>query len=556
MIANIENLFMFCGGLGMFLFGMNNMSDGIQKVAGNRMKELLGILTNNRLMGVLVGALITAIIQSSGATTVMVVGFVNAGIMNLAQAVGVIMGANIGTTITAWIVSLGQVGETFKALSPSLYAPLILGIGSLLIMFSKKQGKKIAGEILVGVGLLFIGLDFMQAAAKPYTNLPIFATIFEALGNNPILGILVGVIVTAIMQSSSASVGILQTLAATGGAVTFSSAVFISLGSNIGSCCTALLSSLGAPRNAKRTAVIHLTFNTIGVILFGTALTIYFQFDRAFANMAINSVTISIFHTIFNVICTILLFPFANLLVKISGMIVKESPAEKNAVATEESMAIRRLDRRILESPAIAVSFVNKEVAHMGYLTAENVMLVAQIAKDLDQEKIDKVNENEETINHLERILTDYLIEVNNLSLTKGQHQTVNNLFYTISDIERVGDHAQNIAELMQSLRDSEIEFSETGKQDLEMIFNAVQESFCTAVEARECGSMEYACKVESLEDRVDNLEEELRAKHIQRLSAGECKTSAGVVFLDIISNLERISDHADNIAGYVKEEH
>ena len=265
-IADVSNLFTFCGGLGMFLYGMHVMSDGIQRSAGEKMKNLLGILTNNRLTAVLVGALITAIIQSSGATTVMVVGFVNAGLMTLTQAVGVIMGANIGTCITAWIVSMESLGDAFKAMSPTLYAPLIICIGAFLIMFSKKNGRKDVGNILIGLGLLFLGLDFMKNGAGEYTDLPIFTTAFQLFSANPILGIAIGMIVTAIMQSSSAAVGILQMLASTGGVVTAASAIYISLGSNIGSCVTALLSSMGTTRNAKRTAVMHLTFNIVGTI--------------------------------------------------------------------------------------------------------------------------------------------------------------------------------------------------------------------------------------------------------------------------------------------------
>ena len=309
-ITDVGNLFMFAGGLGMFLYGMHSMSGGIQKTAGNKMKELLGILTSNHFMAVVVGALVTAIIQSSGATTVMVVGFVNAGIMTLTQAVGVIMGANIGTCITAWIVSLGQLGDAFKAFSPSLYAPLLVGIGAFLIMFSKKAKKQTVGEILVGLGLLFIGLDFMGDAAGDYLHLPIFTRAFELFGSNPILGILIGVIVTAIMQSSSAAVGVLQTLAAAGGVVTASSAMYISLGSNIGSCCTALLSSLGESRNAKRSAVIHLTFNVLGALVWGSGLFVLFQFRPAFGTMGIDSVGISVFHTIFNLVCTVNLLDF------------------------------------------------------------------------------------------------------------------------------------------------------------------------------------------------------------------------------------------------------
>ncbi len=557
-IADVSNLFTFCGGLGMFLYGMHVMSDGIQRSAGEKMKNLLGILTNNRLTAVLVGALITAIIQSSGATTVMVVGFVNAGLMTLTQAVGVIMGANIGTCITAWIVSMESLGDAFKAMSPTLYAPLIICIGAFLIMFSKKNGRKDVGNILIGLGLLFLGLDFMKNGAGEYTDLPIFTTAFQLFSANPILGIAIGMIVTAIMQSSSAAVGILQMLASTGGVVTAASAIYISLGSNIGSCVTALLSSMGTTRNAKRTAVMHLTFNIVGTILFGTVLYIVFLFNQTLRVAPITSVGISIFHTVFNIICTILLFPFANVLVKISDIVVpkkEEAMEQKQDSNSEENAALRHLDKRILESPAFAVEAASREVVHMGEITLQNTRLALEAITTQEMDMVQKVYENEKTINNLEKMLTEYLVKVNNLSLTDHQHLIVSNLFYTVNDIERVGDHTENIAEQVEYMINNQIHFSETGKKDIQDIGNTAAKAFAYSIECREKNSKEALRKVINLEDDVDTLEEDLRAKHIQRLSAGECDPSSGVVFLDIIGNLERISDHATNIVGYVRDE-
>lgn len=557
-IADVSNLFTFCGGLGMFLYGMHVMSDGIQRSAGEKMKNLLGILTNNRLTAVLVGALITAIIQSSGATTVMVVGFVNAGLMTLTQAVGVIMGANIGTCITAWIVSMESLGDAFKAMSPTLYAPLIICIGAFLIMFSKKNGRKDVGNILIGLGLLFLGLDFMKNGAGEYTDLPIFTTAFQLFSANPILGIAIGMIVTAIMQSSSAAVGILQMLASTGGVVTAASAIYISLGSNIGSCVTALLSSMGTTRNAKRTAVMHLTFNIVGTILFGTVLYIVFLFNQTLRVAPISSVGISIFHTVFNIICTILLFPFANVLVKISDIVVpkkEEAMEQKQDSNSEENAALRHLDKRILESPAFAVEAASREVVHMGEITLQNTRLALEAITTQEMDMVQKVYENEKTINNLEKMLTEYLVKVNNLSLTDHQHLIVSNLFYTVNDIERVGDHTENIAEQVEYMINNQIHFSETGKKDIQDIGNTAAKAFAYSIECREKNSKEALRKVINLEDDVDTLEEDLRAKHIQRLSAGECDPSSGVVFLDIIGNLERISDHATNIVGYVRDE-
>lgn len=559
-ITDVSNLFTFCGGLGMFLYGMHVMSDGIQRSAGEKMRNLLGILTNNRLTAVLVGALITAIIQSSGATTVMVVGFVNAGLMSLTQAVGVIMGANIGTCITAWIVSMESLGGAFKAMSPTLYAPFIVCIGAFLIMFSKKNEKKDIGNILIGLGLLFLGLDFMKNGAGEYTDLPIFTTAFSLFSSNPILGIAIGAIVTAIMQSSSAAVGILQMLASTGGVVTTASAVYISLGSNIGSCVTALLSSMGTTRNAKRTAVMHLTFNVVGTILFGTILYLIFTFNHSIAVTGISSVGISVFHTVFNIVCTILLFPFAKVLVKISGIVIPEGKEEADGAETdkaqqEETTVLRHLDKRILESPAFAVEAVSREVVHMGEVTLQNTKLALDAIRTSDMEKVQQIYKTEKTINNLEKMLTEYLVKINNLSLTDHQHLVVSNLFYTVNDIERVGDHTENIAEQVEYMIKNQVTFSGTGMDDIQNIGNAAAKAFRYSIQCREKSSKDALRKVINLEDDVDALEEELRAKHIQRLSAGKCDPSSGVIFLDILGNLERISDHATNIAGYVKDE-
>lgn len=555
-INDLQNLFTFAGGLGMFLFGMHSMSAGIQKSTGQKMQELLGILTNNRLMAVLVGALITAIIQSSGATTVMVVGFVNAGIMTLTQAVGVIMGANIGTCITAWIVSLGQLGDSFKAVSPSLYAPLLVGVGAFMIMFCKKQRQKTYGEILVGLGLLFIGLDFMKNSATVYTDLPIFTKAFALFGSNPILGIAIGALVTGIMQSSSAAVGILQTLASTGGVVTAASAIYISLGSNIGSCFTALLSSIGAPRNAKRAAVIHLSFNVIGTLIFGTLIFVFSLFNPMLKQMGIDSVGISVFHTIFNIICTIVLFPFANKLVTLSGVLVKGEEDDIPADADEETVTLRHLDKRILETPSFAVENAILEVVHMGKTTYENMQRAFDCVLSYDKEKIEKVYETEKTINKMEKLITEYLVKISNLTLNEEQHTIINNLFYSVSDIERVGDHTENIAELVDYRDGNQIQFSEEACVELQEIMEMVSNAFRYSIKAREDVSVEDATKVVKYEDMVDNMEEELREKHIERLSKQLCKPTNGVIFLDIISNLERISDHAYNLAGYVMSEH
>lgn len=544
----LGTLFTFVGGLGMFLYGMNVMADGLQKSAGGKMKQLMGILTRNRLLAVVVGALVTAIIQSSSATTVMVVGFVNAGIVNLTQAVGVIMGANVGTTITGWLVSMNEWGAIFK---PSFFAPLLIGIGAFTIMFSKKEKRKDVGEILIGFGVLFIGLSFMSDAIKPYSDSPIFSNAFAVLGKNPILAILAGAVVTAIIQSSSASVGILQTLAMNG-VVGWNSAVFITLGQNIGTCVTALLSSAGANKTAKRAAVIHLLFNVIGAVIFGILMFVVFRIDPVFANSSINSVEISIFHTIFNISNTLILFPFANLLVKLSGLIVDDSKQE--AIDGEEVNLIH-LDDRILETPSFAVENAVKESINLGRVTLKNTETAMQAILQNDINKANEVFKTEKLIDKYEQKITEYLAKINNLSINEEQHKLVSDLFYTISNIERVGDHAENLAELAVSKIDHNIWFSDSAYKELEGICNIALQSFENAILSRETENLEYIRKVVQLEDQVDALEEELREKHIERLSKNQCDSETGVIFIDALVNLERISDHSLNIANYVKEE-
>ncbi|HIT64963.1 MAG TPA: Na/Pi cotransporter family protein [Candidatus Ventrimonas merdavium] len=557
-VSDVSNLFGFLGGLGMFLYGMTIMADGMQKTAGSKMSSFLGMLTNNRFLAVALGALITAIIQSSGATTVMVVGFVSAGVLTLNQAVGVIMGANIGTTITAWIVSMSQLGDAFEIMKPGFYAPAIIGIGALLLVFAKGPKKRMAGEISIGLGLLFIGLDFMSGSISPYTDAPIFADAFALLGGNPLLGMVIGAVVTAILQSSSASVGILQTLAMNG-VVTTNAAIYITLGQNIGSCVTAMISSMGSSRTAKRAAVIHLTFNVIGAILVGSLGFVFFAMRPDFAASEISAVQISMFHTVFNLSMTAILFPFANQLVKISGLVVKEKE-EKQAVADEVqdqemAAALKHLDKRIFESPAFALETASLEVVHMGQITLDNVKLALESLLEGSAEKAQEVYKVEKTINNMEKMLTEYLIKVDSLSLTERQKQVATNLFYSISDIERVGDHAENLAEQAEYMIEHQLDFSQTGYEDLRRIGSSVIKSFSYSIEARQSGSMDAIRKVSQYEDDVDLQEEELREKNIERLTSGACKASAGVAFLDVISNLERISDHAYNLAGYVKNE-
>jgi phosphate:Na+ symporter len=548
-ITEIQMLFKFIGGLGMFLYGMDAMADGLQKSAGHKMQQLLGILTSNRLMGVLLGTGITAIIQSSSATTVMVVGFVNAGIINLQQAVGIIMGANIGTTVTSWIVSMSEWGEMMK---PEFFAPALVGVGAVLSLFTGSGKKKQVGEILVGFGVLFIGLSFMSDSITPYRNAPIFSQAFAVLGSNPFLGILAGLVVTGIIQSSSASVGILQTLALNG-IVNWQSAIFITLGQNIGTCVTALLSSLSANKTAKRAAVIHLLFNVVGAAIFGCIMFVVFKLNPVFAASRISSVGISIFHTIFNVSNTIILFPFAGLLVKASGLLVRED--QKESTVDSDSPMKRHLDERILETPSFAIENVNHEVVSMGNAAMENLDLAAAALLGNNRAEAKLVEKMEQKINDYEKILTDYLIKLNNQSLNEEQHLLVKNLFYTISDFERVSDHCENLSELAIEKSNRNIIFSKDAENEIKEMLKEVRSSLEHAIKARETGDMTEVRAVIQSEERVDSLEEELRERHIERLSAQTCKPENGVIFLDALSNLERISDHAHNIAGYVRDE-
>lgn len=549
-VEDLGMLFQFIGGLGLFLYGMHVMADGLQRSTGGKVKALMGFLTKNRFVAVLVGAGITALVQSSSATTVMVVGFVNAGMMNLSQAVGVIMGANIGTTITAWIVSMSEWGSVLK---PEFFAPAVVGAGAFLLLFAGQERWKKAGDILVGFGVLFIGLSFMSGAITPYRDARIFSDAFAVLGKNPLLAILAGAAVTAIIQSSSASVGILQTLAMNG-IVNWQSAVFITLGQNIGTCVTALLSGTGAGKNAKRASIIHLLFNLIGSVWFGVLMFFLFQLWSGWAMSSINSVEISIFHTIFNIVNTCVMFPFANGLVRLSEMLLKggDEVEEEDSIVAEVS---RKLDRRILNNPGFAIETAIQEIVYMGKLTMENVKLSLEAVHENDKEKTRQVYRMEKNINQLEKLLTMFLVEVDNLSLTEEQHLKIKNLFYTVSDIERIGDHSENIAELAETKRKDKITFSDRGMKDLEKISSAAVKALEASLEAREKGNKDALEQVIQSENKVDKLEKELRDKHIQRLSKGKCAPESGVIFLDILSNLERIADHADNIAEYVAME-
>jgi phosphate:Na+ symporter len=442
-------------------------------------------------------------------------------------------------------------------MKPEFFAPLLIGIGAFAVLFANKEKYRQVGEILVGFGVLFIGLSFMSSAITPYRDAPIFATAFQVLGKNPVLGILTGAVVTAIIQSSSASVGILQTLALNG-VVTWNSAIYITLGQNIGTCVTALLSSASATRTAKRAAVIHLMFNVFGAIFFGVLMFIVFTVKPDFAAANVSSVGISIFHTVFNIGNTLILFPFANQLVTISGKIVRERPSRLAAAELskeDEEAVLERphLDIRILSSPALAIQSVAQQVIRMGELAGEHLNVAMDSVFDGTEEKIRYASALERTMDVFEKDLTEYLVHLSHESLTENEIQTVSHLLFTVNDLERIGDHCDNIAELAESLMKEHMQLSANAVEDLKDISGVVAKTVDLAISSRSKESIMDAKRVYMLEDDVDSMEEDMRHDHIERLSKGLCAADTGIIFLDMLSNLERISDHAVNIAEYVE---
>lgn len=532
----------FAGGLGMFIYGMQIMAQGLENAAGNKMKSLLEVLTRNKLMGVMLGAAITAVIQSSSATTVMVVGFVNAGLMNLAQAMGVIMGANIGTTVTGWLVSSVEWAEF---LSPSKLAPVAVIIGVVVMLTGKRRSTKDISAIIIGFGLLFIGITTMSDAVKPLQEYEGFVNLFATLGKNPILGILAGAVVTAIIQSSSASVGILQSLAAAG-LVPFSAAIYIIMGQNIGTCVTAILSSLGAKKNAKTAALMHLLFNIIGTVIFSIAAIIFYEilYPQAGAGV-ITQTQISMVHTAFNVGTTVLLFPASGLIVKLAKKIgnVSEDEQERGKVL---------LDERLLETPGIALQSTLNEAIRMGELVQGTMETARNILFTKAEDDIGQIKEDEDTVDKMCAGITEYAIKLSTMQISEREHQTVSHLLQVLSDIERVSDYCENISEYAETLIEKKVSFSDIAKEHMEEMMSETIDSYRYAIEAFKENSQEKALKVIEKETKIDELEIRLRSKHIGRLADNKCSTEAGIVFLDALVGLERISDHARNIAEEV----
>lgn len=547
-IFDILTLF---GGLAMFLFGMNAMGDGLSKLSGGKMERILEKLTTNKFKGVALGAGVTAVIQSSSATTVMVVGFVNSGIMKLSQAVGVIFGANIGTTITSWILSLSGIdGNAFwiKMLKPTSFSPIIAVVGIVLLLFCKKEKKKDIGTILVSFAVLMFGMDMMSGAVAGLKDVPEFTKLFTMF-SNPILGLLAGAILTAIIQSSSASVGILQALCMTG-AINYASALPIIMGQNIGTCVTALISAIGAKKNAKRAAFVHLYFNIIGTLVF-MALFYFINIfvDFAFLSWAASGFGIAVIHTLFNVFATALLLPFSSLLEKLATLTVRDKKEDLIPVAENE---FKLLDTRFLEQPAFAVEQCIKTTVNMALITKESVLEAMTLLDEYDEKKASHIEEMEALVDRYEDELGNYLVNLSAKSLSEHDSKTVSQLLHCIGDLERLSDHSLNLEEAAREMHSKKISFSNDAKAELTVFSAAVKNVLESAVGSFADNDRESALKVEPLEEVIDGLNEELKVRHINRLRMGNCTIELGFILSDITTNYERIADHCSNIAACV----
>lgn len=524
------------GGLGLFLYGMKLMSDGLENIAGERLKGILEKITSNKIMGVLVGTIVTAVIQSSSATTVMVVSFVNAGLMSLVQATGVILGSNIGTTITAQIVSFNL----------EVVAPIFIGIGAILMLSSKKKKIKDIAVISVGFGILFMGMGLMSSSMKPIAGLEIFKEIIIIMGRYSILGVLVGVIMTAIVQSSSATTSILVALAAAG-TIDMKIAFPIVLGCNIGTCVTAIIASLTANKTAKKAALLHLLFKIFGTIIF-LPLSVYVV--KVVAYLTPNNLgrQVANAHTIFNIVITLVVLPISGYFVKFVNKVL---PDEEE----KEVCGAIYLDKKLLETPVVASTQVIKETIRMAKISRDNFQLAMKAFFYGDYENIKGVYENENIINTLEREITEYLIALSQHNLTKENAELVSEVYHTINDIERIGDHAENIVELATSKFNNNIEMSKQALKEIEEIFEATLDSLDIAIKCFSNYDINNDKVVNEVEDRIDMLEKQFRNNNIARLNSKQCYASSGVMFFDLLSNLERIGDHANNIAT-VRENH
>ena len=544
------------GGLALFLYGMSAMGDGLVQLSGGRLEKILEQLTKKKIMAVLLGLMVTAIIQSSSATTVMVVGFVNSGIMNLTQAVGIIMGANIGTTVTSWLLSLtGIQGSSLflKLLKPSSFSPVLAAIGVILTMTAGEDDrKKNIGTILVGFAILMFGMEAMSSAVSPLARDEKFTSILTAF-SNPILGTLAGAALTAIIQSSSASVGILQALCVTG-AVSFGTAIPIIMGQNIGTCVTALLSGVGASKNARRASLIHLYFNLIGTLLF---LVVFYTLNSflhfPFLAQTAGAADIAVIHSLFNVGCTIILFPFSNVLVKLATLTI---PDGKDTQADTRPAALQALDERFLDRPGFAMNLCKEAVDHMADLARNSFQLAMGLLVNFSEKDLQTVIAMEQEADSYEDTLGTYLVKLSGRDLSKADSRTLSILLHCINDFERISDHAINVAESAQELRDKGLSLSPDSQSELAVYSRAVGDILDLTVSVFAADDTQRAKSVEPLEEVIDSLSLEMRQRHIERLRRGACSLEAGLILEDILTGYERVSDHCSNVAVCLIEVH
>ncbi|WP_352415106.1 Na/Pi cotransporter family protein [Oscillibacter ruminantium] len=544
---DIFSVFTLCGGLAFFLFGMNTMSKSLEKMAGGKLERTLKRMTSNPMKSLLLGAGITIAIQSSSAMTVMLVGLVNSGVMELGQTIGVIMGSNIGTTLTAWILALSGIESEnvwVNLLKPENFSPVIALVGILMIMTSKKQKRRDIGRILMGFSILMYGMELMKAAVSPLADSPEFASILTAF-QNPLLGVLVGAVFTGVIQSSAASVGILQALAMTG-SISYGMAIPIIMGQNIGTCVTAILSSIGVSRNAKRVAAVHISFNIIGtviclVLFYGAGSFLPFTF----MNDPANAMSVALCHTIFNVLTTAMLLPFSKQLEKLACVLVKtETKSEQFAF----------LDPLLLRTPGAAINECITMVGKMSEVAHKNFLLSIEQLETYSTEREAVILENEDKLDTYEDRLGDYLVQISRHGLSGDNSRQVSRMLHCIGDFERIGDHALNIQESAQELHDKQLMFSDSAKQELEVLMQALSGILDRAFDAFAANDPEAAARVEPLEETIDRLIEEIRLRHIERLQSGVCTIQLGFILNDLLTNFERASDHCSNIAVCVIE--
>ncbi len=539
---SIFNVFTLLGGLAFFLYGMNIMGDALERKAGSKLKSILANLTSNTFKGFLLGLVVTAVIQSSSATTVMVVGFVNSGIMTLHQAVGVIMGANLGTSVTSWLLSLtGIEGDTFwvQMLKPASFTPLLAFIGIVMVMFIKDKRKHDTAYILIGFAVLMFGMETMSGAVEPLAESEKFQQIL-LLFSNPILGLIVGTVFTAIVQSSSASVGILQALTLTG-SVTYATAIPIVMGQNIGTCVSAMISSIGASKNAKRTAVIHLSFNLISAVI---CLTVYYLLNTiigfSFVNDTANPLGIAVVHTVFKIFALALLMPFSKQLEKLSYIIIKDGK-DKDKVSL--------LDERLLSTPPVAVERCKNITFDMAEISMQSLKNSMDIIFRYSKDKADKILKDEDIVDKYEDELGSYLVKLGAMALSDSDSREVSKLLRIIGDLERISDHSVNILESANEIQSKNLSFSAPAQKELSVMINAVSDILDMTLDAFRNGDLKKAYDVEPLEQVVDNLQILLKKRHVSRLRKNECTIEMGFVLSDLLTNLERVSDHCSNIA-------